>query len=397
MRISSNQYDNYKYLNFATAVLVGDDIWVPLTNYNGLCKINIETLKKEYVISFEEELLGMELYSKIIHVNSKLYIIPGRAKNIAIYDMRNNTIKYLHIKNNEESTGCKFSTALKYNQYIYLFPQCLKENYIYKINTDNQEIEHIVFSSAAIDGKKEHADRFCFGVIDGDYAWIALGNRSGIARFNFCTEKLKIFDIKSVNAAIRDISIYNNKLLILDWESNITEYNVETATERRIWTNINKIESYSRIICAEKKIWLLPLIAEQIVKIDIYDLSFSNIKLTEQCKTWLRWNGERGRVIDYMLRNKKIYLWPFCLNCVIILDIKKECLIYKYIYTEEKLYKKLSKRYAKKIWKPKTRFEEEKTLEELVRDIVLIDSYETKSLRNSVGEKIYMCLRQIGD
>ena len=395
MRKSKSQYEQYRYLNFATAALVDHYLWTVPTNYNALCRIDMNTFDIEEVACFEEGETEMELYTAgIIHMEGKLYIIPGRGKNIAVYDIERNSLKYMHARDEGTCQGRKFGAVLRYGKKIYLFPQCVEENSIFKINTDDQSVEYLSFEPKSISGEEGHADQFVFGVSDGNYGWIALGNRTGIAKFDFDTEKMEIIDMRTLNSPVRDVCKYQNLLLLLDWNGNVTEYDMTGHKEKRIWSNENEADGYIRIVSTGENIWLLPSTANQIIRIRMSDYRNFDMKLSEQCVTWYRWNQLRSKFMDYILTEKKVYLWPSCINAMVVIDLKKNEFAYQEIFIKKQKYEKLSKSYAKQFWKEKKQrlTEEEVPLTDFLESSIYLEKGDMDDTIKA-GRTIYQLLK----
>lgn len=396
MRISNNQYENYEYINFATVATIENYFWTALTNYNSLCKIDRNSYEMEEIAVFKGSLIDMELYTRaIIHANKKLFFIPGRAANIAIYDMNTKLLRYLYIKDERECSGCKFGAAFLFNRYLYLFPQFLPCNNIYKIDVVNETIEYLSFDLKCIDGETEIMGNFVFGEIYDNHAWISLGNYPGFAKFDFYTEKLEIIKLNSDCCTIRDICLFRNQVFLLDENSNVIKYDLKECTEKQILNNQDINESYSRILYKNQKLWLLPMTANKIAKIKISDFNISFIDLPEECVEYLRWSKRRGKVTDYWIDKNKLYLWPFCLDRMIIIDLEKEKISSRKILTSKEKIKELKKTYVKMF------FAEDKSicqenLNSIINYINVLKDTEnnlSSDYIKNVGENIYLKLK----
>lgn len=377
MRCSNDQFENYEYLNFATVAVVDNYFWAAATNFNALYRINRKTYEAEEMAIFDDNLLGMELYlCAIIHVDHRLFIIPGRGSNIAVYDMNSKAVRYLYAKDKGLRLGNKFGAAIESDRYIYLFPRGLEENYIFKIDTFNESVTYLAFTLTDImDG--ERADRFSFGIKCEDYALIALGNKAGIAKFDLVTEELEIINLEKSNSGIIDVCKYEDKVFVLDWNGNLTESDLKTY-EQRIWTNPSKTDTYSRIVCTAGKLWLLPLTSGKIVRVMLDNHKIDCFHLPDQLCEWFRWGSKRAKVLDYLIDNSSIYLWPSCMDAIVIIDSEKEEISYQRVFTNKKKSDLLKRNYANYLCDINKSFwlEGNNSLREFIKIIALSDSAE---------------------
>lgn len=128
------------------AIAVRDDVaYGSDYNRNGLFKVNMITGECEYLCLFEEESVnGRRLHCQAVWIDSRIYFIPGAAKNIAVYTPDSNRMEYIEIPSPEPpkytfyNTNFKFIRAIKRENDLWLIP-CSYPG-IVKINTLNSEI-----------------------------------------------------------------------------------------------------------------------------------------------------------------------------------------------------------------------------------------------------------------
>lgn len=88
-------------LSFYAQVIIGNELWVSNTRFNGLFKINIESGKIMFIGRFPQYNPGDEelhLFAK--KYGHKLYFFPKCSKNIDIYDLKTEKFTYIECKKN---------------------------------------------------------------------------------------------------------------------------------------------------------------------------------------------------------------------------------------------------------------------------------------------------------
>ncbi|WP_338588692.1 hypothetical protein V6669_27300 [Paenibacillus sp. Y5S-9] len=110
-------------LGFADAHLEGEELWFTHAHYNALCKMNIHTAQVEILNSIPNELPIKDLlYHDIAKVDHKLYFVPSRAEEMAIYDMENNKFEKVAYENENDNVFSKFTRAVRLNNFLYFLP-----------------------------------------------------------------------------------------------------------------------------------------------------------------------------------------------------------------------------------------------------------------------------------
>ncbi len=110
---------------FEDCVQVENDLWFSANDFNGLCKVNIETGKTEYVAQFPDEYQNADrLYIKVFRSSNKLIFIPHSAQNIAIYELDRAKFVTISLKVLEDidlEFEDKYQFAETYGDFIYFF------------------------------------------------------------------------------------------------------------------------------------------------------------------------------------------------------------------------------------------------------------------------------------
>ncbi len=138
--------DNNRYSRIGIFDLFddGEQLWFTSTEYNGLFKINKQTLESEYVGSFpNEEWDVYRLYTSINEYEGKLFFTPCAAHEIGVYDTFHKRFRKINIgiskSDNDISKikyGKKFVSGFIYNNNLILIPCCYDKTIIYDISND---------------------------------------------------------------------------------------------------------------------------------------------------------------------------------------------------------------------------------------------------------------------
>lgn len=138
--------ERQKDLTFEAIAVRGDMAYGSDYHRNGLYKVNMVTGECEYLCLFKEESVdGRRLHCQAIWIDSKIYFIPGAAKNIAVYTPDSNRMEYIEIphpigkKYTFYKAGFKFIRAIERGNDLWLIP-CSYPG-IVKLNTLNGEIK----------------------------------------------------------------------------------------------------------------------------------------------------------------------------------------------------------------------------------------------------------------
>lgn len=126
-------------VNFYTGQIIGDYIYASQAFFNGLIRINLKTEKAEYITKFPEESVVPVLHRFSYLYKNKIFFIPCDAKNLAIYDVDNNSISVIPISQyckNGDTKSCYFVDDSK----LWLIPVS-GDGHILIVNMDNNEME----------------------------------------------------------------------------------------------------------------------------------------------------------------------------------------------------------------------------------------------------------------
>lgn len=142
------------------------NIWIFSNNFNGLFCMERESYKIKFVRMLDlEETFSGELYNRAIWYNGKIVLFPVVAKAVAIYDTRQNAIRYVRLQGRGE---CEYYNVIKISENkVLLYMQKFGENaYVFSLEKETykrikldygENTEYLrnklLFGSAYVDGR----------------------------------------------------------------------------------------------------------------------------------------------------------------------------------------------------------------------------------------------------
>lgn len=121
-------------------VIYDNKVWYSCMMYNALCYIDLDSGEGKFVGFFpDEELFIQSLYMKVFLYQEHLYFIPFNAKNICVYDIRNNCFDKIII--NVGAVQKKFYTGIREEDSLILLPY--KAAGAIRVNLVSRKVEHL--------------------------------------------------------------------------------------------------------------------------------------------------------------------------------------------------------------------------------------------------------------
>ena len=312
--------ENYKYLQLSSVACDDDFFWTAAENYNAIYRVKKEDLSLEYICTVpEEEELGIELYaSGVIKANNKIYLIPGSAKKIAIFDIQSSSFQYITTDEMKDDAYPKFGVVSLVHQNIYLLPLEMQASYILKINTETDTIEKIPFSINC-DKTERRIDIFFFGCTVSDHIWFGTGQKQMIGMFKTESNEITFTRISTTQSYIYHMVEYEGVIYMLTLANEVISYDIKTGNENLIWKEEVKEETrYSRILWFANCLWLLPFSSDCIVKIRIQGSEkIEYIELPSNLKQWKRWGVYGRKYYEYYFEKNKLCILPDNTNKVL--------------------------------------------------------------------------------
>lgn len=123
-----NSYATFyeRRLRFASFYFNGMCFWCTASDFNGLFRIEKDTLKVHYAGRFaHEEDEGLYLYLAVAEREEKLYFAPYNARSIGIYDKQKQKFSSIPLKGND-----MYTNAFTYGKYVFMtgarFPRIMR-------------------------------------------------------------------------------------------------------------------------------------------------------------------------------------------------------------------------------------------------------------------------------
>lgn len=329
--------DNYECLQLSSIAKVNDWLWCSADNFNGIYRINLETLMPEYITMFEkEELFEKELYSSgIVEVKNKLYFIPGNAGNVVVYDIEKCEMKYIDSVDILRGYHPAFGLIVHHEKDIYLFPLELQfDNYLLKIDIETDQIERIRYKSDLENFNIEKTERMFFGDYVYPKAWMGLGVKGHYGEYNFEKRVLEIRKLELCNSFVYHVAAYKGDLYFLTFDNKVIRLN--QGQEDVIWESEETTELlYSRVICVNNNLWILPFLSDVIIKINLLTNITKRICIPSTVREWKRWGVYGRKYYEYSVYKNCLFLFPANVDCVLRINLDNDNVTSIFLGTEQ--------------------------------------------------------------
>ncbi len=265
-----------KLMGISAGVKVGDDWWCISRIVNGLYKMDLTTEKTEYICKMpEKNSLGKQAYIDILYLKNRLFIIPGFAKKIAVFDIVSYQMSEIDIEPFYGGDGESFNVAggCIYKQWLLLYP-CMSSIFI---RVDLQTLE-VVVDDTFIDGNELKGRVFSYHnrhFQKKEKIYIALATYDGVVCVN-----------------VEEFSFYLIKIA-------------------------NSQTGYSAIMQVDDELWLAPNSVGDIVK---YDMTRGTVERFGDYPKFFRRNNELAFCDFFCINNTNIILVPCMANMFLDID-----------------------------------------------------------------------------
>lgn len=307
-----------KYLQFACGAVQNNIMWVPSENHNGLYRIDMLTNKAEYVTYFEEDgMFNKELYHGIVLYKDKLFLIPWRAKYIAVYHIKNGEKEYL-IPEYESTEGLpKFSEAVQYKQYLFLFPA--RVSAIVRLDMETGEMEYFNECCRELEQITDRYAMFLSGTCEGDKAWVASRKSNCLIEFDMKQKESKKYFLGCSENELVDIISTGEQFYVLNKAGEVISWKSNTNENYVVWkyAGENKETPFFRMVWIKNYLWLLPGRENKIIKISVDSYQAEEFYLPAEYTVW---NDKKKKVIDYILKDGRIVICPVNSNMILTID-----------------------------------------------------------------------------
>ena len=193
----------------------GESLWCTALDFNGLFRIDPNTLETQYIGAFpDEKETGYLLFDKIVQYEEKLYFAPYNAENIGVYDKRTGKIDSIPVpaKKKNEKQCERYADVFVYDNYIFI-TGCRNKD-ILKVDTRTEDV-------TVIDGWKNqfliHRDEknayfFSYGCQSGDLLYIPFQYANAMCVFHMNNQNLQIYPFLKENRYYNQSTYWEEKI-----------------------------------------------------------------------------------------------------------------------------------------------------------------------------------------
>ena len=316
------------------AVCVDDGyIWIYLNTINALLKMNPITKEHEYVTSFKNKLYDDALYTDIFCHNRKLFFIPYRASDIAVYHIETGMVEYISF--HKELIAYN---AIRYEgSKVLLFPkQDSDEVWILDLSKEcaySRKIDFLFDKSVLSDkGLFLYMGESCNGknatfIVPVTNYYIEYDMEKNTARLAEFSDDDEYYFAYSLNGNQYYMNIDGTRVLVKDSKECEKQYNIPYNNKYDLYWE-NKPMAYSSLAIAEGYALCVPAKNNDIYRLDegvqkLGNLNWDNIKnITHNARVFS----------SIVIHKNEILLFPY--NCDTLVIYNCESDDYTYIAFE---------------------------------------------------------------
>lgn len=297
------------------------NIWIFSNNFNGLFCMERESYKIKFVRMLDlEETFSGELYNRAIWYNGKIVLFPVVAKAVAIYDARQNTVRYVTLQGRGE---CEYYNTIRISETeVLLYMQKYGEN-AYVFSLEKETYKRIKLNY----GENEEYLRdklLCgSGYVDGR-AYLAVLNEDKYLSFNIAEEQVEIYPTGQGKRIYQIISQEENTYVL---SACRTKYDIYDRDEYKETIYLRK-ESQDRE--TEGNIIFLAVCQGGIVvclpESDTPLCFFKDNKLLKVDLHWEKIHRVNNKIAPFFVccvREGKLILLPYGVKTMVVVDLDK--------------------------------------------------------------------------
>lgn len=211
-------------LFFKDIVEINGEKWFAATNFNALFHIGQKENEVEFVFSFpDEDISQINLYLNIIRVGDELVFVPNRAKKIAIYNFKSNTVKQLSVNNRnfKEHQMLSLYSGFKYGEDVYIFQR--GSSSILRLNMNTKTIGLLDL----IEKDESENEMFYYWservFVFNNIAILYNNKTSTLVFYNLDTKNKKTYAIDKIKE-VQDFYVFENCVWFVDKDGNILKW-----------------------------------------------------------------------------------------------------------------------------------------------------------------------------
>lgn len=294
------------WLNFeAVAAVDSEQAIAAINDGNGIFKINLQTGESIFAGRFpDEQSDGSRLYCAAAYYAGKIIFIPNSAKNIAIYDLKNNMVETIAVKKVDKKifphykANFKFADYVIYENNIYLISATYPA--IIKMNLESLETEYI---TGWVPNEYFFFRKGKF--LEKDSFVVPSSNSNLVLRFDLKNDVAKVYRVGNNTGGYWSIVKEGKSYWlapktpgpVIEWEIN---NNKITEHDNYPENFVRKKFSFTKIYALNSKICITPCDAQMFVELDPKSGKMKDNNL---------WKLEPGDWVDYLFElNEYLYL-----------------------------------------------------------------------------------------
>jgi hypothetical protein len=294
-------------------------IWAPGDLLPVLYKINIKTNKVECVAKFLIEDECTFLYEKIIAMDDKLYLMPRRAKHMAVYNICTADIEYFEVTDMNRDSA--FGHIRAYKNKIYLFPA--SENAIVIVDVSSKTIERINIRNE-IFSKYNYDDEtllFICGASLDNKVYLPLYRKGIIVVFNCDDNKINYIKMGTDIEGIRTISVDNESIIFSDLSGSIWKFCFINSVLIQLMSSRKKESPFITQINYKNCYFFIPAENDPIISYNKQKKCFISIHVDYTCRDEIKYMG-MAKYAGAVFEDNKIYILPRMGNEFPVIDVK---------------------------------------------------------------------------
>ncbi|MCM1231273.1 MAG: hypothetical protein NC489_14225 [Ruminococcus flavefaciens] len=317
--------EKYKWLCIGQAgVIVDKCLWGSDANENGLYKIDLQSLKINFVNEFPVECESL-CFSCVLEKDKKLYFVPYHASELVIYDIKTDMFEKIEIKNHTEE---KYIIGLFGGEVLYLFPdvgeRIAKIDIRDNIVTYDYEVINEVKEKCCMEGK----EFFNCGYEKNGVFYLPLWEDNVLVSYDWRNMIINYYDLSfHENSGFYTYAIRDEEILLLSRYGCVYSFNTLTEEKNIIYIPTDKRKTkdgYCDIALFKNEIWLIPFLKEEILIYDIY--TKQQTVLNEYPETYsvcetTSVDNVAAKFSKAFISEGKLWLCPWRTNLLISIDL----------------------------------------------------------------------------
>ncbi len=312
---------NDLYLNIYGSVIYKNFMWGVREEEYELFKIDIRTGEVFFVKSFKEISRTGEnrFINSIVEYNGKLILIPGTSRKFVTFDVDSGETNFYDYQGNDVEYDSmmfnRYNVYARYGEKLYLFPGKGKD--ILCLHMDTMDMEYI--SAPILEYIEKYGDYRLLFVSSYHYnenVWLPCFEKNMILKMNLKSLEYEWIQVNAKGENEGYISCTGNQETIFLAANNreLLKYDIST----REITPSSNMDGLGAIFSYENKIWIIPKDSRDI---ELYDFESNQLKKYADIDGLSFQINLDKNVYTRMIENEKdLYIVPRFMNGLIRID-----------------------------------------------------------------------------